>query len=351
MKSKKSRRKDRKLDAKSKGRIERRIKAIALLSGGLDSRIAVKLMQDQGIELIALNTTSIFCTCGAKGCTAAKFANDIGIPIKIIEKGDDYLKIIQKPEHGYGRNMNPCVDCRIYLFKLAKKMMKQLGARFIVTGEVLDQRPMSQYKGAMQLIDKEAGVDGLVLRPLSAKLLPKTIPEKKGWVDRKKFLAIHGRRRTEQINLADKMKIDYPCPSGGCLLTYEEFSKKVRDFIQHNKKFTKKDALLLKYGRHFRFGKNKIVVGRNHEENLQIAKLGNKGDMLFEAKDVPTPTTLLQGPKTSKAIKLAASLTARYSDSKSKITPIIYGPELKKSMKVQKASDKEIKKWMITNNQ
>ncbi|MFH1631208.1 MAG: hypothetical protein ABIA21_03245 [Candidatus Aenigmatarchaeota archaeon] len=327
---------------------KKRVRAIALLSGGLDSRLAVKIMQKQGIELIALNTISIFCTCGSKGCTAAKFAKEIGISIIIVEKKDDYFKIIQKPKHGYGKNMNPCIDCRIYLFKLAKKMMKKLGAKFIVTGEVLDQRPMSQHKNAMFLIDRKAGVDGLVLRPLSAKLLPETIPEKMRWVDRKKLLGIRGRRREQQISLAHKMKIDFPCPSGGCLLTYEEFAKKVRDFLKHNKKFTKDDAVLLKIGRHFRFGKNKIIVGRNHAENLKIMRLKKSGDMLFEAKNIMGPTSLLQGPKTAKSIKFVAALTARYSDSMLKMTPVVYGSGFKRVIKIQKANEKEIKKYMIT---
>src|SRR3989344_2056937 len=161
------------------------MKALALLSGGLDSTLAVKLIKNQGIEVMALNFTGPFCLCGGKkGCASIDMAKQLKVPLKIINKGEEYLKIVRNPKYGYGKNLNPCIDCRIFILKKAKKYAKEINAEFIFTGEVLDQRPMSQHRSAMDLIDKEAGLKGKVLRPLSAKLLPETEAEKKGFVDR-----------------------------------------------------------------------------------------------------------------------------------------------------------------------
>src|SRR5512137_1293737 len=174
--------------------IQEPVKAIGLLSGGLDSTLAVKLLIDQGIEVIAFNMITPFCTCTRKGCKheAGKVAKHFGVLVKIIASGEDYIEMIKHPKHGYGSNMNPCIDCRIFLFKKAKTYMEAIGARFIFTGEVLGQRPMSQHKRAMNLIEKEAGLQGLILRPLSAKLLAPTVPEEQHWVDREKLLDIQG---------------------------------------------------------------------------------------------------------------------------------------------------------------
>src|SRR3989344_4725862 len=212
------------------------MKALALLSGGLDSTLAIKLIQQQGIDVVALNFTSPFCLCGGKsGCASIAMARQLNVKVKRMEKGKEYLKILRNPKHGYGRYMNPCIDCRIFIFKKAKKYAKQIGAEFIFTGEVLDQRPMSQHFKTLMLIEKEAGLKGKILRPLSAKLLPETEAEKKGFVDRNKLLAIKGRSRKEQIQLAKNYNLDFFCPSGGCLLTYKEFSDKLRDLFNHKK--------------------------------------------------------------------------------------------------------------------
>ncbi|UCE96119.1 MAG: hypothetical protein JSV51_00455, partial [Candidatus Bathyarchaeota archaeon] len=201
------------------------MKALALLSGGLDSTLAVKLIQQQGIDVAAINFTSPFCLCGKGGCGAAKVAEQLKIPLKTINVGNDYLKILRNPKHGYGKNMNPCIDCRIFMFKRAKEFAKEVGASFIITGEVLNERPMSQRRKALDLIEEEAGLKGQVLRPLSAKLLPATEGERKGWFDRRKLLDIRGRSRKRQIELANEFTLkDYPCPAGGCLLTYKEFA-------------------------------------------------------------------------------------------------------------------------------
>jgi tRNA-specific 2-thiouridylase len=254
---------------------KRKVKALALLSGGLDSTLAVRLILDQGIGVEALNFVSPFCLCGKGGCGASETAKQLGVPLKVISVGEEYLKVIRKPKHGYGRNMNPCIDCRIFMLKKAKKYAEKSGASFIFTGEVLDERPMSQHYTALKAIEKEAELKNEILRPLSAKLLPETLIEKKGLVNREKLLAIRGRSRKPQIELAKRFSIaDYPCPAGGCLLTYKEFANKLRDLFTHKKRVSVADVNMLKVGRHFRFGKNKIIVGRNETENkILTAKL------------------------------------------------------------------------------
>jgi tRNA U34 2-thiouridine synthase MnmA/TrmU len=232
------------------------MKAIALLSGGLDSTLAAKVVMQQGIELEALNFLTVFCTCTHRGesCLASQKAVDsLGIPLRVFNVSEEYLEVVKHPRHGYGSNMNPCIDCRIFMLRRAKAYMESVGASFIVTGEVLGQRPMSQRKDSMCLIEKEAGLEGSILRPLSAKFLPASIPEKEGWVDRERLLNIQGRSRKPQIKLADHFGIqDYPCPAGGCLLTDPGFSKRMRDLILHHPDFSLNDVHLLKVGRHFR---------------------------------------------------------------------------------------------------
>jgi hypothetical protein len=208
---------------------------------------------------------------------------------------------------------------------------------------------MSQHIKALKIIEKEAGLEGKILRPLSAKLLPETYAEKKGWVDRKKLLDIRGRSRKKQIQLAKDWKInDYPCPSGGCLLTYREFANKVRDLLKHKKSVRIKDISLLKIGRHYRFNKNKIIVGRNEHENKELMKLKDVSDYYFEVPGCGSPITILQGPKTKKAIEKAATLTARYSDSKEKKITVKFGKgKLDKSLITSSLSDEEIEKLRI----
>src|SRR4030043_385546 len=185
-----------------------RTKALSLLSGGLDSILATRLILNQGIDVEAINFTNMFCSCKEESkCEAAEAAKQLGVPLKVVSVGNDYLRIVRKPKHGYGRNMNPCVDCKIFMLKKAKKYAKELGASFVFTGEVLDERPMSQHYPAMKLIEEEAGLKGKILRPLSARLLPETEIEKKGLVDRAKLLKIRGRSRKPQIKLSAEFSI------------------------------------------------------------------------------------------------------------------------------------------------
>ena len=326
------------------------MKALALLSGGLDSTLAIKLVLDQGIDVIALNFTSPFYLCNQKGrCFAPEVAKKFKIPLKVINKGKEYLRMIRKPKYGYGSGMNPCIDCRIFILRKAKKYANKIGAKFIFTGEVLGQRPMSQHMRALRIIEKEAGLEGKILRPLSAKLLPLTEAERKGWVDRNRFMSIKGRSRKAQIRLAKKLGInDYPWPAGGCLLTHKEFANKLRDLFKHKKRVRLKDVELLKVGRHFRLGNNKIIVGRNKEENEKLMRLKNKTDYVFEVPNTGSPTTILQGRKTGRAVRLAARLTATYSDAKEERVLVRYGKEkLNKEVMVSQLKGEEIERIRI----
>ena len=297
------------------------VKAIGLLSGGLDSTLAVKLLIDQGIEVIAFNMITPFCTCTRKGCKheAGKVAKQFGIPVKIIAVGEDYIEMIKHPKHGYGSNMNPCIDCRIFMFKKAKAYMEEIGARFIFTGEVLGQRPMSQHRRAMNLIEKETGLQGLILRPLSAKLLPLTIPEEQQWADREKLLDIQGRRRLPQIELAKKIGVkDYPCPGGGCRLTDPQFAKRLKEALDHQED-TIRDIQLLKYGRHVRLQSGaKVIVGRNEDENKVLLQCMNLEDIAFEVIGTGSPITLLKKHKDEDDLRQAANFCIHYSDIEKK---------------------------------
>jgi tRNA-specific 2-thiouridylase len=328
-----------------------KVKALALLSGGLDSTLATELILKQGIDVAAMNFASPFCLCKKGGCGATETAKKLDVPLKVVKVGDEYLKMVRKPKHGYGRNMNPCIDCRIFMVKKAKKYAKEIGASFIFTGEVLDERPMSQHFKAMKIIEEEAGLKGNILRPLSARLLPETIIEKKGLVNRKKLLDIHGRSRKPQIKLAEEFNIkDYPCPAGGCLLTYKEYANKLRDLFEHKKRCSMADVALLKVGRHFRLGKNKIIVGRNEAENRILTAKKTRNDYFFEVPDIGGPITLLQGAKTKKAIKTAAALTAFYSDAKSGKVAVNFGREsLNKSVIVSIPDRAEVESLRIGN--
>ena len=328
-----------------------RVKAIGLLSGGLDSILATEMLLKQGIDVTAFNVRSPFCLCKKDGCAAVDAAKQLNVPLKMVAAGNDYLRMLRNPKHGYGRNMNPCIDCRIFLFKKAKKYAKEIGADIIFTGEVLDERPMSQHYPAMMLIETEAGLKGKILRPLSAKLLPETAVEKKGLVDRSKLMDIEGRSRKPQFKLAEEYSIkDFPCPAGGCLLTYEEYAKKIRDLFKHKKHVSMTDITLLRVGRHFRLGKNKFVVGRQEAENKLLVSRKTKNEFYFESPDIVGPITILQGPKTKRAIETAAKLIAFYCDAKTGEVKVNFGRETLDRSIVVSIPDKDfVEKLRIGN--
>jgi tRNA-uridine 2-sulfurtransferase len=308
-------------------------KAIALLSGGLDSTLALKIVLDMGFEVIALNMKTPFCTCDGKSgvCYSSKFAQEFGIKLVRIFGGEDYLKIVKNPEHGYGRNLNPCIDCRIYLFKKAKELMEKEGASFIFTGEVLGERPMSQRLDAMKLIEKESGLKGKVLRPLSAKLLEPTFPEKEGIIDRSALLNLQGRSRKRQIQLAGDYQIkDYPCPAGGCLLTEENFARRLKDSFDHNED-TLRHVSLLKIGRHFRLpiqdgSKSKgakLIVGRDQQENELLLTLAQPEEAKFTVKEFKGALGVLLGEPLPEDLSLSARISARYCQERSLASLIV----------------------------
>ena len=336
------------------------MRAIALLSGGLDSTLAAKVVLEQGIELEALNFLTVFCNCTNKGetCLASqKAVESLGISLRVFNVSEEYLGIVKNPKHGYGSHMNPCIDCRIFMMKKAKEYMRETGASFLVTGEVLGERPMSQRKDAMRLIEKEAGLEGLILRPLSAKLLPPSIPEREGWVDRETLLNMQGRSRKPQIQLAAIFGIqDYPCPAGGCLLTDPGFAKRIKDLFVHQPDFTLNDIHLLKVGRHFRFSpKAKLIVGRKEDENQKIQTFSGEGDLLLKAAHHPGPLSLLRGEFGAEMIERAAAITARYGKARDLINVEMIcrrvsekaSEENPQSLTVTPAAEIEVEKWMI----
>ena len=290
-------------------------KGLALLSGGLDSTLAVKAMVDQGIEMEGVHFTTPFCNCVK--CSVDQIGEQFDIHVHHLFMGQDFLDLLADPPHGYGSQMNICIDCRINMFRKAKELGDEIGAEFFVTGEVLGQRPFSQRRNAMELIESKAGLKGKILRPLSAKLMGKTEVEEAGVVDRDSLYAIHGRRRIPQFELAEELGVyDYPCPGGGCLLTDPQFAKKLRDYINHEGKPKLEDMILLRLGRHFRLGQARAIVGRNEQENNILSALAERrGLPRFEVTGHMGPVSILVGDAEAGTVETVAAITARYSDA------------------------------------
>jgi len=290
-------------------------KAVSLLSGGLDSALATRIMLDQGIDILGLHLSSPF------GCheDVAAVATSLGIPLKIIPKDIAYLDLIRSPKYGYGKNMNPCIDCRIYMFQIAHNLMEEIGADFIVTGEVLGQRPMSQRRAAMEIIDEDSGMEDLILRPLSAQHLPLTKPEREGWVARDQLLAISGRGRGEQLALASALHLSgYTAPGGGCLLTDSNFSKKLALFFQTRTAPSMTEASLLRYGRFFNLNdKTFALLGRNEEENEKLEEISreevDRGRLAFLKPVFPGCSAVLSGDLSLPILNEVGQLIVRYS--------------------------------------
>ncbi len=327
-----------------------KVKAISLFSGGLDSILATELVRRQGIEVIAYNLKTPFGTAKKDDKSEAQLgAEQLKIPLVVQSFDKEYINMLRHPKHGYGKNINPCVDCKIFILKMAKKYAQEVDADFLFTGEVLGERPMSQQGPALKTIEREAGLEGKLLRPLSAKLLAETEAEKKGLINRNNLLSISGRGRKPQMQLAKEYDIKvYPSPAGGCLLTCEEYAKKLQDLFDNKKTISLIDVELLRVGRHFRVGKNKIIVGRNQAENLFLSSHKTKGDYAFELPDIVGPLTLLQGPKTKASIETAAKLTAAYSDAKTTEVTVKYCREgLNKTIRVTIPQRSDIDKLRV----
>ncbi len=303
---------------------------VGLISGGLDSTLAARVLMEQGVAVHGLNYATGFCSNDQRRAVerpgeaphrlrneALRAGADLGVEVEIIPVEKEFFSLVTRPKFGHGANMNPCIDCRIFMLRKAKERMADLGARFVFTGEVLGQRPMSQHLSALRTIEREAGLEGLLLRPLSAHHLPETIPEKRGWVDRARLLGISGRSRRGQLALAEILGIgDFPQPCGGCCsLTDETFSRRLRDVLAHQVPFEPGtgDPVLLKVGRHFRVSHGvKVIVGRDEAENIFLAR-HLAGRWWFEVPDAGSPLVLVQGDPDAELRRFIAGITARYS--------------------------------------
>lgn len=317
------------------------MKAVVLYSGGLDSSLALVLVKEWGAQVFPLHI-------------AHKFLSIKTLPevpdLKIIDVTSEFIELVRNPKFGYGRNLNPCIDCRILMLKKAKEYLKEIQADFIVTGEVLNQRPMSQRFEILVTIEKETGLEGLVVRPLSGGLLPATIPEKSGLINREVLLKIKGRSRKFELFLAQKKQItQFFLPGGGCLVTDPGFSRRLADLMRFNEKISSSDVELLKIGRHFRLSPDtKLIVGREQEENQKLENLMNSKDVfLLFVPETGSPNALLLGDK--KYLKTAASIIARYCDKNKEANIEVWYKNKKKANKIyiQPIIDEELAKWRI----
>jgi tRNA U34 2-thiouridine synthase MnmA/TrmU len=288
------------------------LKAIALFSGGLDSIIAVKLVQNQGIEVQGVTFETPFFSA-RKARVAASI---IDLPLHVLDITEDHLIMLRAPRYGYGKNFNPCIDCHAMMLRKAGNLLSEWNADFLITGEVLGQRPMSQTRQSLYVVAKYSGYPDLVLRPLSAKLLPITKPEREGMIDRERLFEIQGRSRRHQMETAIIFGInDYSAPAGGCLLTDPMFSKRLKELFDHGD-FEIPSIQLLKTGRHFRIGeKAKVIVGRNQGDNNLIEKYTRDCDLSIQTADYPGPVTLIPGGGDEAEMQIAASLCVLYSDA------------------------------------
>lgn len=290
------------------------MKAIALFSGGLDSTLAMKLIINQGIEVIACNISTGFGSTKDRRTHMQNMCDQVGAELRIIDIQEEYLEqVLFTPKYGYGKNFNPCIDCHGKMSEVAKRVMIAEGASFIISGEVLGQRPMSQNSESLQKVLNLSDCEGLLLRPLSAQALEPTIPELEGWVDRSRLENIVGRNRDRQMELVTEFGLtDYEAPGGGCLLTDEHFSRKIRDLIAHDTNFVKADIPTLKYGRQLRLPEGaKFIIGRNEEENNVLEKLEND-KYIHITTELFGPHSLISKNASDNDKTLAAKLVLAY---------------------------------------
>ena len=308
------------------------VRCLLMYSGGLDSTLAGIILRLQGIDVIAINCFTGFCLTdhkrrmGHERKDGSRYQNEaivgaagLHIPVEVVDVREGYLKVLTEPKHGWGSSVNPCIDCRIHMLSYAsRELMKEYDAHFIATGEVLGQRPMTQMRRQMKLIERESGLEGMVVRPLCQQALDESIPEKRGWVDRESLLGINGRGRKEQIRLAKSFGVlDYPQPAGGCcFLTDGSYGNRLKDAIEYrgDRELDFDDVLVLKVGRQFRLPDgNKLIVGRNHDENELLRSYWHLGTYM-QVKTYPGPLSLYLGDQLSDDFRLALRITARYSD-------------------------------------
>jgi len=331
-----------------------RKKAVALVSAGLDSMLAVKVIQEQNIDVLGLCFTFSFDSvkhrerAGHIQCVR----EELGIPIKLIDRSVEFLQLIKDPGHGYGSKMNPCIDCRIQMFQFAKQYMEEAGAHFIISGEVVGQRPMSQHRPILYHIDKVTGLKGLILRPLCAKHLPESIPEQQGWINREQLLDLYGRGRKPQLAMAEAYGLTcFEPPAGGCSLTNPDYARRLSTlFKQRGREHVELgDMELLLCGRHFWPNEHlHVIVGRNEQDNRAIEERVSEEWIIFEPDDVPGPYTAARGVENNDDILIAASLAARYTNQRNEDhVKIKYSGPQNGSVCAQPVPENNIEAWRL----
>jgi tRNA-uridine 2-sulfurtransferase len=321
------------------------VKAIALLSGGLDSMLAAQVVRRQSIEVICLTFETPFFNAEK----ARDAACELNLPLIVENFTDDHLVMLKSPRYGYGKNMNPCIDCHTLMLKYAGRKMEETGADFILTGEVLGQRPMSQTRQSLSIVAKNSGYGEYILRPLSAGLLAPTKAEMEGKIDRSQLLSIQGRGRKDQMQLAVDFGIShYPPPAGGCLLTDPMFSRRLRDLFSHGEDRQIRDLDLLRYGRHFRVDCGKIIVGRNKADNDELQKLTLADDLVCQMKDFPGPYVLVPYGDESLREK-AAALCVRYSNASDGFAADVdcLHQGISAAIRINAASVEDCERWIV----
>jgi tRNA U34 2-thiouridine synthase MnmA/TrmU len=328
--------------------MKKKYRAFALFSGGLDSILSVLWMKKIGVEIIPI----FFKTAFFGPETALEIAKKSKINLTIIDITEEHMQMVLNPKYGYGKNLNPCIDCHGMMFREAAKRMKEYEVDFIVSGEVLAQRPMSQRKNSLNSVSKLSGIKDLIIRPLSQKLLPDTLPIREGWIRKDDMLDFQGRTRQRQLQLAKKFSItEFPNSGGGCSLTDVSFSARLKDLIEYNMYEVHKIDFL-KFGRHFRLNNNtKLIIGRNKSENDSIAKLCDKTDLVLKAADISGPLGIIQYKKfpDTNEITLAAEILLRYNLKVKEKIKIVYGVkfELSNEISAGPIMESEANKYLI----
>jgi len=343
--------------------MERKARALGMISGGLDSLLAVAVLKRQQVDITGLHFLNGFGAgalrkrvCGGMSLEEIaagkkeRLEEMLGVPVRVIDVSEEFLGVLRSPRFGYGKNINPCIDCRIFLLGKAREIMEAEGFDFVFTGEVLGQRPMSQHLRAMRQVEKESGLAGRLLRPLCARLLEMTEPERSGLVDRDMLLDIQGRSRKRQIALAGEIGLeDYATPAGGCTLTDENYARKYLDHTSHGGPVTCEETVLLSMGRHLRISDGvKVVVGRHELENDYLESRWG-GNILLTTIDCPGPVTLVVGEPSAEDLLRAAAVTARYSDGKreDKVRVSLTGADGPGEIEVAPASDEDLDRWRV----
>ena len=326
-------------------------RALAMISGGLDSILAAKLIKEQGIEVIGICFKSYFFNEE----NAKRMTKQIGIQLEVIDFSEEHFDMVRDPKHGWGKNMNPCIDCHSMMMRYSGELLEKFNADFIITGEVLNQRPMSQNRSALDVVKKQSGFSDKILRPLCAKNLKETQMEVEGLVDREKLLDFSGRNRKPQMALAEKWGIkDYPSPAGGCKLTEPNYSIRLKDMLDTKEDVTEKDIHLLKYGRHFvSDNKTKVIVSRTGEEGEQIKQLLNNKDIMFFTSNFNGAMVIIPegNNPTDDDLTFACRLAVRYSKGKDEELVRVkfgqVGAEFNMTKDVDAMTQEELDKYII----